>query len=86
MPPLAKQVFLLTVDDHSGLNIAGRFVSSDTTWNHFSHFRNAFEAPGIPQANINILQYDDMFFQKMCIGDKIFEPLERFGSNAGRKP
>ena len=49
-PALAKQVLLLTVDDHSGLNIAGRFVPSDTTWNHFSHFRSAFETHGIPQA------------------------------------
>ena len=49
-PAPEKQVLLLTIDDHSGLNIAGRFVSSDTTWNHFSHFREAFETHGIPQS------------------------------------
>lgn len=49
-PAPTKQVLLLTVDDHSGLNIAGRFVTSDTTWNHFSHFRQAFETHGIPEA------------------------------------
>jgi len=49
-PASAKQVLLLTVDDHSGLNVAGRFVRSDTTWAHFSHFRAAFETHGIPQA------------------------------------
>jgi hypothetical protein len=49
-PAPAKQVLLLTVDDHSGLNVAGRFVSSDTTWNHFSHFRAAFATHGIPLA------------------------------------
>lgn len=48
-PASAKQVLLLTVDDHSGLNLAGRFVSADTTWNHFLHFREAFEVQGIPQ-------------------------------------
>ena len=48
-PASAKQVLLLTVDDHSGLNLAGRFVTADTTWNHFLHFREAFETHGIPQ-------------------------------------
>ncbi len=48
-PAPKKQVLLLTVDDHSGLNVAGRFVGSDTTWNHFMHFRKAFETYGIPQ-------------------------------------
>ena len=48
-PGLHKQTLLLTVDDHSGLNVAGRFVTSDTTWNHFCHFRGAFETHGIPR-------------------------------------
>jgi hypothetical protein len=48
-PAPAKQTLLLTVDDHSGLNLAGRFVESDTTWNHFEHFREAFETWGLPQ-------------------------------------
>jgi hypothetical protein len=47
-PALTKQILLLTVDDHSGFNVDGRFVSSDTTWNHFQHFRTAFLAHGIP--------------------------------------
>ena len=49
-PAAAKQVLLLTVDDHSGVNLAGRFVTSDTTWNHFLHFRSAFEIWGLPEA------------------------------------
>ena len=32
----------VTVDDHSGRNVAGTFVSAETTWNHFQHFRRAF--------------------------------------------
>ena len=48
-PASRKQTLLLTVDDHSGLNVAGRFVTSDTTWNHFLHFREAFETRGIPE-------------------------------------
>jgi hypothetical protein len=49
-PAPEKQVLLLTVDDHSGLNLAGRFALSDTTWNHFLHFRGAFETHGIPRS------------------------------------
>jgi hypothetical protein len=49
-PAPAKQVLLLTVDDHSGLNVAGRFVDSDTTWNHFCHFRSAFQTHGLPDS------------------------------------
>ena len=48
-PAEDKQVLLLTLDDHSGLNLAGRFVQADTTWNHFCHFRQAFELWGIPE-------------------------------------
>lgn len=49
-PAAQKQVLLLTVDDHSGLNVAARFVVADTTWDHFCHFRCAFENHGIPEA------------------------------------
>ena len=49
-PRPEKQTLLLTLDDHSGLNITGRFVPRDTTWAHFFHFREAFERFGIPQA------------------------------------
>ena len=49
-PAPDKQYLLLTVDDHSGRNVAGTFVSAETTWNHFQHFRRAFETHGLPQA------------------------------------
>jgi hypothetical protein len=49
-PAASKQILLLTVDDHSGFNVAGRFVSAETTWNHFCHFRNIFETHGLPEA------------------------------------
>jgi len=49
-PASAKQTLLLTVDDCSGLFVAGRFVGGDTTWNHFLHFREAFERHGLPDA------------------------------------
>lgn len=49
-PAPAKQTLLLTVDDCSGRFVAGRFVESDTTWNHFVHFRAAFERHGLPEA------------------------------------
>ncbi|MGC1481091.1 MAG: hypothetical protein WA771_11345 [Chthoniobacterales bacterium] len=48
-PASSKQTLLLTVDDASGLNLAGRFVGSDTTWNHFEHFREAFTRWGLPE-------------------------------------
>jgi hypothetical protein len=49
-PAARKQTLLLTIDDCSGLYVAGRFVESDTTWNHFQHFREAFERHGLPDA------------------------------------
>lgn len=49
-PAEQKQVLLLTVDDHSGYNVAGHFVPADTTWAHFCHFRHAFEHIGLPEA------------------------------------
>jgi hypothetical protein len=49
-PAVCKQTLLLTTDDCSGLCVAGRFVESDTTWNHFEHFRETFERHGLPQA------------------------------------
>ena len=45
-----KQLLLLTVDDASGMIVAGRFVDAETTWNHFFHFRSAFEAHGLPES------------------------------------
>lgn len=49
-PDQGKQTLLLTTDDHSGMFVAGKFVRSDTTWNHFEHFRGAFDQYGIPEA------------------------------------
>ena len=49
-PAHQKQTLLLTVDDHSGFIVAGRLVPRDTTWNHFCHFRRAFETYGLPRA------------------------------------
>ena len=49
-PAVRKQILLLTVDDCSGLCVAGTFVEADTTWNHFTHFRAAFERHGLPEA------------------------------------
>ncbi len=49
-PNSDKPVLLLTIDDHSRKIVAGRFVSADTTWLHFQHFRTAFETHGLPAA------------------------------------
>lgn len=49
-PDTAKQTLLLSADDHSRLIVAGRFVRTDTTWNHFCHFRGAFVEHGLPAA------------------------------------
>jgi len=48
-PAQNKQLLLLTIDDHSGLHVQGSFVEADTTWNHFLHFRRAFQQWGIPE-------------------------------------
>jgi len=45
-----KQTLLLTVDDHSRKLMAGTFVPTDTTWNHFQHFRRSFIIHGLPLA------------------------------------
>jgi hypothetical protein len=47
-PGRQKQTLVLTEDDHSRKIVAARFVASDTTWNHFCHFRTAFELYGLP--------------------------------------
>lgn len=49
-PDSQKQTLLLTVDDHSRKLLAASFVPSDTTWNHFQHFRQAFTLHGLPSA------------------------------------
>lgn len=49
-PAPRKQILLLTVDDASGMYAGASFVDADTTWNHFLHFRRAFESHGLPEA------------------------------------
>lgn len=41
-------VLILTLDDHSRKILAGSFVRSDTTWDHFCHLRCALETYGSP--------------------------------------
>lgn len=47
-PGNKRQCLVLTIDDHSRLMVAGRFIPVDTTWDHFCHFRQGFERHGIP--------------------------------------
>lgn len=47
-PGSAKQTLLLTVDDHSRKLLGAVFVPTDTTWNHFEHFRRLFLRHGLP--------------------------------------
>jgi hypothetical protein len=47
-PADEKQTLLLTVDDHSRKLLGAVFVPTDTTWNHFEHFRYLFLRHGLP--------------------------------------
>jgi len=47
-PADAYPVLLLTLDDHSRKILAGSFVRSDTTWDHFPHLRPPIETCGLP--------------------------------------
>jgi hypothetical protein len=47
-PDRAKQTLLLTVDDHSRKLLGAVFVPTDTTWNHFEHFRRLLLRHGLP--------------------------------------
>jgi hypothetical protein len=47
-PAPAKQTLLLTVDDHSRKLLGAVFVPTDTTWNHFEHFRRLFLQHALP--------------------------------------
>jgi hypothetical protein len=47
-PAEEKQTLLLTVDDHSRKLLGAVFVPTDTTWNHFEHFRCLFLRHGLP--------------------------------------
>jgi hypothetical protein len=46
-----------SIDDHSGLNLGGRFVPVDTPWAHFYHFRAISEHHGLPEAISNCPEY-----------------------------
>jgi hypothetical protein len=73
-PSESKQTLLMTTDDHSGLITGGRFVVSDTTWNHFQHFRYIFEAWGMPE-----IIYTDglsLFGPSSC--DDVTDPKSEF--------
>ena len=45
-----KQTLLLTLDDHSRKLLHASFVPTDTTWNHFEHFRHLFLHHQLPLA------------------------------------
>jgi hypothetical protein len=47
-PATDKQTLLLTVDDHSRKLLGAVFVPTDTTWNHFEHFRRLFLQHALP--------------------------------------
>ena len=47
-PAAEKQTLRLTVDDHSRTLLGAVFVPTDTTWNHFEHFRCLFLRHGLP--------------------------------------
>jgi len=47
-PAATKQTLLLTVDDHSRKLLGAVFVPTDTTWNHFEHFRRLFLQHALP--------------------------------------
>jgi hypothetical protein len=47
-PASTKQTLLLTVDDHSRKLLGAVFVPTDTTWNHFEHFRRLFLQYALP--------------------------------------
>jgi hypothetical protein len=49
-PAQEKQTLLLTVDDHSRKLLGAVFVPTDTTWNHFEHFRRLFLQHHLPLA------------------------------------
>jgi hypothetical protein len=47
-PADQKQILLLTVEDHSRKLLGAVFVPTDTTWNHFEHFRRRLLRHGLP--------------------------------------
>jgi hypothetical protein len=63
-PTQDKQTLLLTVDDYSRKRLGAVFVPTDTTWNHFEHFRRLFLHHGLPMVvytdDISLFGHDSM--------------------------
>lgn len=63
-PAPEKQTLLLTVDDHSRRLLGAVFVPTDTTWNHFEHFRRLFLAHSLPMVvytdGLSLFGHDSM--------------------------
>jgi hypothetical protein len=63
-PAEDKQTLLLTVDDHSRKLLGAVFVPTDTTWNHFEHFRRLFLQHGLPMVvytdGLSLFGHDSM--------------------------
>jgi hypothetical protein len=54
----------MTVDDHSRKLLGAVFVPTDTTWNHFEHFRRLFIQHALPMVvytdGLNLFGHDSM--------------------------
>jgi len=63
-PAQEKQTLLLTVDDHSRRLLGAVFVPTDTTWNHFEHFRRLFLQHRLPMVvytdGLSLFGHDSM--------------------------
>jgi hypothetical protein len=63
-PAEEKQTLLLTVDDHSRKLLGAVFVPTDTTWNHFEHFRRLFVQHSLPMVvytdGLSLFGHDSM--------------------------
>src|SRR2546430_659710 len=63
-PANEKQTLLLTVDDHSRKLLGAVFVPTDTTWNHFEHFRCLFLRHCLPMVvytdGLSLFGHDSM--------------------------
>ena len=63
-PAAEKQTLLLTVDDHSRKLLGAVFVPTDTTWNHFEHFRRLFLQHCLPMVvytdGLSLFGHDSM--------------------------
>ena len=63
-PAAEKQTLLLTVDDHSRKLLGAVFVPTDTTWNHFEHFRRLFLQHSLPMVvytdGLSLFGHDSM--------------------------